>query len=188
MQAHGQVRDSERSPAPPSRGKTQTLWLSISSSVQWETMIPNHLGQRKWSKALAPASEHATVPRSLSAHICASHRVVARPQLGHVVSISPSEGTVHFYIPSPGPENALPGGHLCSCVTHGATETACQAWDVQPTHTIRAPASFRSAQDGVAPRPAPPPSLPPRVALSHAVQGALPLALPAPAESCHALT
>lgn len=71
MKAHGQVRDLEESLAPPPRGKTQPLWFSISSSVQWETTIPNHLGQRKWSKALAPASGHATVLRSLSAHSCA---------------------------------------------------------------------------------------------------------------------
>lgn len=161
VQAHGQVRDSERSPAPPPRGKSQPLWLSVSSSVQWETTIPNHLGQRKWSKALAPASGRATVPQSLSAHSCASPHVVGRPQLGHVVSISPSKGTAHFHIPSPVPENALPGGHLRSCVTHGATETACQARDVQPTHIPRAPASSRSAQDGVAPCPAPPSCSPP---------------------------
>ena len=30
-----------------------------------------HLGQRKWSKALAPASGHSTVLWSLSAHSCA---------------------------------------------------------------------------------------------------------------------
>ena len=161
VQAHGQVRDSERSPAPPPRGKSQPLWLSVSSSVQWETTIPNHLGQRKWSKALAPASGRATVPQSLSDHSCASPHVVGRPQLGHVVSISPSKGTAHFHIPSPVPENALPGGHLRSCVTHGATETVCQARDVQPTHILRAPASSRSAQDGVAPRPAPPSCSPP---------------------------
>ena len=70
MKAHSQVRDSEGSLAPPPRGKTQALWFSISSSVQWET-IPNHLGQRKRSKALAPASGRATVLRSLSAHSCA---------------------------------------------------------------------------------------------------------------------
>ena len=38
-------------------------------------------------------------------------------------------------------------------------ETACQARDAQLTHILRTPASSRSAQDGVAPRPAPPPAL-----------------------------
>lgn len=66
---HTAKSETRRSPAPPPREpRLQPLWLSVSSSVQWETTIPNHLGQRKWSKALAPASGRATVLQSLSAH------------------------------------------------------------------------------------------------------------------------
>lgn len=44
-------------------------------------------------------------------------------------------------------------------MSHLEPETACQAQDAQLTHILRTPASSRSAQDGVAPRPAPPPAL-----------------------------
>lgn len=60
-----------RSPAPPPMCET----LSLSGSSFPHLLNGNsdsyHLGQRKWSKALAPASGHSTVLCSLSAHSCA---------------------------------------------------------------------------------------------------------------------
>lgn len=71
VQGHAQVRDMARSPAPPPMCKT----LSLSGSSFPHLLNGNndsyHLGQRKRSKALAPASGHSAVLCSLSAHSCA---------------------------------------------------------------------------------------------------------------------
>lgn len=83
-----------------------------------------------------------------------------RPQLAHIVSIRPSKGTAHFHIPSPGPENTHPGGHLCSCVTRGARDCVpspgCTA-NTHPKDTSKFPQHTGRCGSTPSPSPCPPP-------------------------------
>lgn len=77
-------------------------------------------GQKPWLLPLdAPQSCRLSQPTAVL-----TPRHGETPTRSHSKHQPPSKGTAHFHIPSPGPENTHPGGHLCSCVTHGARDRA----------------------------------------------------------------
>lgn len=114
-------------------------------------------GQKPWLLPLdAPQSCSLSQPTAVL-----TPRHGETPTRSHSKHQPPSKGTAHFHIPSPGPENTHPGGHLCSCVTHGARDCVpspgCTA-NTHPKDTSKLPQGTGRCGSTPSPSPCPPPS------------------------------